>query len=154
MKSEVGLFIFCITYLSKFSIRLQWKKREALMKIARKQQELRGLKCMKTNIDFPLHEQVRLKVCKWPDTEEPLIESRLQDPDQMSLQTQQKKSEPLIEYWMAEESCWDFRNCSTRTDADRITTARLRTMETPEKRQDRRLSNVMVKAQLRAAQTL
>jgi hypothetical protein len=43
LKSEVGIFGFCITYVRKFSIILQWKKKEALMKTAKKQQELQGL---------------------------------------------------------------------------------------------------------------
>jgi hypothetical protein len=34
---------FVITFVRKFSIRLEWKKKEALMKTAEKQQELRDL---------------------------------------------------------------------------------------------------------------
>jgi hypothetical protein len=32
LKAEVGILSFCITYVRKLSISLQWKKEEALMK--------------------------------------------------------------------------------------------------------------------------
>jgi hypothetical protein len=44
---------FVITYVRKFSIRLQWKKKkEALMKTAKKQQELRGLEIYEEEYRF------------------------------------------------------------------------------------------------------
>jgi hypothetical protein len=38
--------------VKKFSIRLQWKKKEALMKTAKKQQELRGLEMYEDEYRF------------------------------------------------------------------------------------------------------